>query len=95
MSYVIRSFKCDETQAIYEGRGSRAYRNLQRVIERKLAMLDAATTIRDLLAPPNNNLEALDRDRKGQHSIRINDQFRICFVWTPEGPTNVEVVDYH
>ena len=62
---------------------------------RKLKMVDAAVVLADLLAPPGNQLEALIGDRRGQHSIRINDQWRICFVWTPEGPTGVEVVDYH
>ncbi len=58
-------------------------------------MLDAATALRDLASPPGNRLEALEGDRKGQHSIRINDQFRVCFVWTAEGPSQVEIVDYH
>ena len=65
------------------------------VAERKLAQLDAAQTLDFLKAPPGNHLEALKDDRKGQHSIRINDQFRICFVWTGAGPRDVEIVDYH
>jgi proteic killer suppression protein len=92
---VIRSFRCAETQAIFEGRRSRRFGNIQNVIERKLAMLSAATTLTDLKSPPNNQLEALDEDRVGQHSIRVNKQFRLCFRWTPTGPTEVEVVDYH
>jgi proteic killer suppression protein len=68
---------------------------MRRVLERKLAMLDAATAIDDLRSPPGNHLEKLDRDRLGQHSIRINDQFRICFRWTEHGPEDVEVTDYH
>ncbi len=65
------------------------------VAERKLSQLDAAQTLAFLKAPPGNHLEALKDDRKGQHSIRINDQWRICFVWTEVGPTDVEIVDYH
>jgi proteic killer suppression protein len=65
------------------------------VVARKLAMLDAAHTLEFLRSPPGNRLEALRVDRKGQHSIRINDQFSICFRWTDNGPTDVEIVDYH
>ena len=65
------------------------------MLERKLQMLDAATTINDLRVPPANRLEALAGDRIGQHSIRVNDQFRLCFVWTAQGPKDVECVDYH
>jgi proteic killer suppression protein len=66
-----------------------------KVGRRKLKMVDAAVVLADLRVPPGNQLEALTGDRRGQHSIRINDQWRICFVWTPEGPADVEVVDYH
>lgn len=92
---MIRSFKCSETQAIFEGGKSRQFATIRKVLERKLQMLDAAVALRDLLAPPNNRLEALERDRMGQHSIRVNDQFRICFRWTDQGPVDVECVDYH
>jgi len=68
---------------------------LQNVIERKLFMLNNAVALNDLRTPPNNRLEALGKDRAGQHSIRVNDQFRVCFRWTPNGPEDVEVVDYH
>lgn len=95
MSLVIRSFRCAETQAIYEGRRSRRFGNIQNVIERKLGMLDAATVLDDLRSPPGNRLEALVGNRAGQHSIRVNDQFRVCFHWTDAGPEDVEVVDYH
>jgi proteic killer suppression protein len=92
---VIQSFRCAETQAIYEGKRSRQFSNVRTIVERKLQMLDAAVALRDLLAPPGNHLEPLVGNRKGQHSIRVNDQFRICFVWTDQGPTEVECVDYH
>jgi proteic killer suppression protein len=69
--------------------------DLMSVIRRKLVMLDAARSLADLRQPPANRLEALHGDRAGQHSISVNDQFRLCFVWTDEGPTEVEFVDYH
>jgi proteic killer suppression protein len=92
---VIQSFRDRETQSIYEGRRSRRFVAIQRVIERKLAMLDAAQSLDDLRSPPGNRLEALAGDRAGEHSIRVNDQYRMCFRWTESGPTDVEVVDYH
>ncbi len=92
---MIRSFRCAETQGIYEGRRSKRFGNIQNVIERKLQMLDAAAVLDDLRSPPGNRLEALVGNRDGQHSIRVNDQFRICFRWTTNGPEDVEVVDYH
>lgn len=92
---MIQSFKCKETLALYEGKNPRRFRALQAVAERKLSQLDAAQTLDFLKAPPGSHLEALKGDRKGQHSIRINDQWRICFVWTEVGPADVEIVDYH
>jgi proteic killer suppression protein len=92
---MIQSFKCKETQALYEGRPPRRFKSFVNVAERKLAQLDAAQTLDFLKAPPGNHLEALKGDRKGQHSIRINDQWRICFRWTEVGPVDVEIVDYH
>lgn len=92
---MVRSFKCSDTQSIYEGRNVARFANLKAQIERKLQMLDAAVSLDDLRSPPGNHLEALVGDRKGQHSIRINRQFRICFRWTDDGPEDVEVVDYH
>jgi len=68
---------------------------IQQTARRKLRMLNNARSLMDLRVPPANRLEALKRDRKGQHAIRINDQWRICFVWTDAGPANVEIVDYH
>jgi len=95
MAMTIRSFRCDDTEALYEGKKSRRFRNIENVAQRKLQMLDDAVELRDLASPPGNRLEALSRDRAGQHSIRINDQWRVCFVWTDAGPENVEIVDYH
>ena len=92
---AIRSFKSTRTQAFFNGRKVAEYANIRDVLERKLTMLDAAVTLQDLVSPPGNRLEPLKGDRKGQHSIRINDQFRLCFVWTAEGPVDVECVDYH
>jgi proteic killer suppression protein len=92
---TIRSFKCTDTQALYEGGQSRRFKNFESVAQRKLQMLDDAMELRDLKSPPGNRLETLKDDRRGQHSIRINDQWRVCFVWTSTGATNVEIVDYH
>jgi len=92
---MIQSFKCKDTQALYEGKSPRKFRAFVAVAERKLSQLEAAQTLGFLKAPPGNRLEALKGDRKGQHSIRINDQWRICFVWSDVGPVDVEIVDYH
>jgi toxin HigB-1 len=92
---MIQSFKCKDTRAMYEGKSPRKFKAFLAVAQRKLAQLEAAQTLDFLKAPPGNRLEALKRDRKGQHSIRINDQWRICFVWSAVGPVDVEIVDYH
>jgi proteic killer suppression protein len=92
---MIRSFACRDTQALFERERSRRFGAIERPARRKLLMLDAACALDDLLQPPGNRLEALRGDRTGQHSIRINDQWRICFVWTSDGAQNVEIVDYH
>jgi proteic killer suppression protein len=84
-----------ETQAVYEGRPSRRFSNIRSVLERKLGFLDNAGELNDLRAPPANRLEKLGRDRAGQHSIRVNDQYRLCFEWTEAGPADVECTDYH
>jgi proteic killer suppression protein len=92
---TIRTFRCADTQAIYDGKHPRRFRNIEAVAQRKLQMLDDAVELRDLRSPPGNRLELLTGDRAGQHSIRINDQWRVCFVWTDAGPESVEIVDYH
>ena len=93
---MITSFSCRETEKIARGEVSRYLpQNLQGVMQRKLRMLNAALQIRDLFIPPNNRLEILKGKRKRQHSIRVNNQWRVWFIWTAEGPTNVEIVDYH
>jgi len=92
---TIRSFLCSDTEAMHEGKSPRRFRNIENVAQRKLQMLDDAVELRDLASPPGNRLEALSGDRARQHSIRINSQWRVCFVWSAVGPENVEIVDYH
>ena len=92
---MIRSFKCKDTQALFETGRSRRFSAILAVAERKLTQLHAAETLEFLRSPPGNRLEALKGDREGQHSIRINSQYRVCFRWTSEGPEDVEIVDYH
>jgi proteic killer suppression protein len=92
---MIKSFRCKDTQALFETGKSKRFANILKVATRKLAMLDAAVTLEFLKSPPGNRLEALTGDRAGQHSIRVNDQFRVCFRWTEAGPRDVEIVDYH
>ncbi len=92
---MILSFKCRDTEALHQRQRVTRWVNIEAVARRKLGQLDAATDLRDMASPPGNRLEALSGRRKGQHSVRINDQFRICFVWTLHGPQDVEIVDYH
>lgn len=92
---MIVSFKCKDTQALFEGKSVRRFKAFARIAERKLAQLHAAQTLEFLRSPPGNGLEALRGDRKGQHSVRVNDQWRVCFVWTSAGPSEVQIVDYH
>ncbi len=93
---MIQSFADDETEKLFHGTVSRRLpQNLQSVMHRKLVMVNAAAKLEDLRVPPGNRLEALKGDHKGQHSIRVNQQWRICFHWTETGPADVEIVDYH
>ncbi|WP_233841308.1 type II toxin-antitoxin system RelE/ParE family toxin [Dyella sp. 2HG41-7] len=92
---AIQSFACKQTQTLFEGGHPRKFRAFEGAAIRKLTQLDVALTLDFLRSPPGNMLEALKGDRKGQHSIRINGQFRLCFAWTQAGPTHVEIVDYH
>lgn len=92
---AIQSFKCDETRRLFERLRVKRFVNFEAPARRKLSYLDAARDLADLRAPPGNRLEALRGDRAGQHSIRINDQWRLCFVWSADGPRDVEIVDYH
>jgi proteic killer suppression protein len=93
---MIRSFACDDTARLFRLEKVRAFPpDIQRTALRKLAQLQAVTELIHLRAPPGNRLEALNGGRKGQHSIRINDQWRICFRWESDGPHDVEIVDYH
>lgn len=93
---MIQSFHDRDTRALFQDDVChRQWRSFKVVALRKLDMLDAAVVLSDLASPPGNKLEALKRDRKGQHSIQINDQWRVCFVWGARGPERVEIADYH
>ena len=93
---MIRSFACAETERLFSDQASRRLpQQIQRVARRKLLLLHQARRLDDLRAPPGNRLEALKGDRAGQHCIRINDQWRICFRWRVEDAVDVEIVDYH
>ena len=92
---VIKTFRCSDTQALAAGEPVRRFGNIAAVARRKLRQLEIAGQLGDLRVPPGNRVEALKGNRAGQHSIRVNDQFRICFRWTDTGPEDVEIVDYH
>ena len=93
---MIRSFRDKTTEAVFNGESPKGFPAVPvKVSRRKLRYLNAAGDLGDLRSPPGNRLQALAGDRKGQYSIRINDQFRVCSVWTAEGPAEVEIVDYH
>ena len=92
---MIRSFRCKETEKLFHREQNRKFGNIGTVARRKLRMLDDAESLEDMAAVPGNRLEALGGNRKGQHSIRINDQWRLCFIWREGAAESVEIVDYH
>jgi toxin HigB-1 len=92
---MIRSFRSKDTEALFRLEASKRFAQIERQALRKLIQLDLATTLEDMRVPPGNKLEALKGDRSGQWSVRINDQFRVCFRWTADGAEDVEIVDYH
>ena len=92
---MIKTFRCAETEKLHRRIRSRRFLAIERAAQRKLRQLDIATELRDMAAPPGNRLEVLHGDRVGQHSVRINDQWRICFVWRNGDVYDVEIVDYH
>jgi len=93
---MIKDFKCKDTEKLFNGKFIRKFpTDIQRVALRKLKMIDAATVLDTLKVPPGNRLEALKGNRQGQHSIRINDQWRVCFYWDQSNAFEVEIVDYH
>jgi proteic killer suppression protein len=97
---VIQSFRDAGSEDVFNGESTKAARqscpvSLWNVASRKLDLLDSVVSLNDLRVPPGNRLEALSKGREGQHGIRINNQYRICFIWTEQGPAEVEIVDYH
>lgn len=92
---MIHSFACLDTRALFHSHAVARFRNIERVARRKLLQLNATTELAALRIPPGNRLEALKGERKGQHSIRVNDQWRVCFVWRADGAHQVEIVGYH
>ena len=97
---MIISFRNQASKDVFNGKATKAAlrlcpKNIWKIAFRKLDQLDSVLSLEELRVPPGNRLEPLSRDRKGQHSIRINDQYRICFIWTETGPMNVEITDYH
>jgi len=92
---MIHSFACAETEALFNSKVVPRFKNIERVVRRKLLQLSATTYLASLRVPPGNQLEMLKGNRKEQHSIRINDQWRLCFIWKDDGAYQVEIVDYH
>lgn len=92
---MILAFACQDTQALFASVDVRRFKSIERVARRKLLQLHAATALDSLRVPPGNQLEALKGNRRGQYSIRVNDQWRVCFVWQGDGAAQVEIVDYH
>ena len=92
---MIHSFACLDTEMLFHSQAVPRFRNIERVARRKLLQLHAVTELASLRIPPGNQLESLKGDRKGQYSIRVNDQWRVCFIWREDGAHHVEIVDYH
>jgi proteic killer suppression protein len=92
---MILSFRCPDTEALASGKRVKRFVNIEQVARRKLRQLEIAGRLEDLRVPPGNRLEALHGDREGQFSIRVNDQYRVCFCWVAAGASEVEIVDYH
>lgn len=92
---MILQFRCKETEKLFNDQPAPPFRQIERIARRKLLLLHNAKALDDLRIPPGNRLEALQRDRTGQHSIRINDQWRVCFRWEKGNAFDVEIVDYH
>jgi toxin HigB-1 len=92
---MIHTFACEDTEALFRSVNVHRFKNIERIARRKLLQLHAAISLNNLRIPPGNHLEALKGNRLGQHSIRINDQWRLCFIWQEDGAYGVEIVDYH
>jgi proteic killer suppression protein len=92
---MIRSFACPDTEKLFNSKAVARFRNIERLARRQLLQLHAVTELSSLRFPPGNQLEALKGVRKGQHSVRVNDQWRVCFVWCKDGAHDVGIVDYH
>lgn len=92
---MIKSFRCKDTERLFQRERVKRFRNIEQVARRKLELLEAATAVSDLRVPPGNRPEALKGDRAGQHGIRVNDQWRLCFIWRAGNAESVEIVDYH